>query len=426
MNTAGCPTVNNRRYKCLMPRSAEQIFSVIMLFYAAAAVWPFFLGRIDPLSPSQTDPIQVAVTIALYSVAFCFIVVRWRSVIESARKIKWIVALVLVAIASTAWSLDPSLTLRASASFGATTIFGVYFGTRYSPPQQLRLLAWTCSLVVLLSFFFAIFLPKYGIDQVAFPGAWQGVFAHKNVLARAMVLALLVFVFVQPKRFQSLRWLGVAASLALLLLSRSVTGMIVCAAIVSMLALYKCVGARNVVTIPLIVVGLLLVGLLLFPDFSAAQVFQLVGRSSDLTGRTELWSALLVSISKRPWLGYGFSAFWGSVNGESESVRDAARWAVPHGHNGIVDLMLQLGVLGLATFAVGYFVFWRRALRFLSRVPGRLPVWLCTYLLFMLLYNLSESSLLARHDIFWILYTSTAVSLFPTCFRQISTDREDL
>jgi exopolysaccharide production protein ExoQ len=418
--------MNKRQYESVKFEAVEKIFSVAMLFYITNAVMPFIMDQVDPSSPPQSKPIDLAVKATLYLAAFCFIAIRWPIMIESARNIKWIVVLLLIALASTAWSQDPSVTLWSSASLVATTAFGVYFGTRYTVPQQLRLLAWMCSLIVTLSFFFAIFLPQYGIEQSSI-GAWQGVFIQRNGLARIMVLAVFVFLFVRPKRFHSLRWLGIAASLALLFLSRSATGMIVCAMIVATLPLYKLIRARFNVVIPVTLgIGLLLAGLLLVLMTDTAQAFQLVNRSSDLTGRTELWSALLRSISKRPWLGYGFSAFWQGTKGESGSVLDAAGWMAGYAHNGFLDLMLQLGVLGLTTFVVGYLVVWRRAIRFQSSVPGPVPVWLCTYLVFMLLYNLTESSLLLVHSIYWVLYTSTAVSLIPSSFRQLRTSPSDL
>ncbi len=407
--------MNKRQYESLMIGPAEKIFSVVMLFYTTGAVMPFIVGKLDPLSPTQMKPIELAVKAILFSVAFCFIAIRWRRVIEGAWNIKWIIALLMLAIASTAWSQNTSLTLRGSASLLAIMAFGVYFGTRYTVPQQLRLLAWTFFFVVSLSFFFAIFLPEYGIDQDMHRGAWEGVFAQKNGLARVMVLAVFVFLFVRTKRFHSLRWLGVAASLALLFLSRSATGMIVCAGLIAMLPLYRLIRSRLTVAIP-VCIGLLLVGLLLLLSFTVAEAFQLVGRNPDLTGRIDLWNAALLSILKRPWLGYGFNAFWQGMKGESASLLVKIGWPpeVQSGHNGFVDLMLDLGALGLVTFAVGYLLVWRRALGFLSRVPGPLPVWLCTFLAFILLYNLTETSLLA-HSIYWVLYTSAAVSLpaFP-------------
>jgi O-antigen ligase len=413
--------MNKRQYESLEVGQAEKSFSVAMLFYTAGAIMPLLVGEADSSAPPQTNLMDLAVKSTLYVAAFYFIAIRWPGIVENARNIKWIFVLVLIAIASTAWSQDPSVTLRAIASLLATTAFGVYFGTRYTVQQQLRLLAWTCSLIVALSFFFAIFLPQYGFDRGS-NGPWQGVFPQKNELARVMVLAIFVFLFVRPKRFHSLRWLGFAGSLALLFLSRSITGMIACAIIFATLPLYKLIRARFNVVIPATLgIGLLLAGLLFILMTDTAQAFQLVNRSSDLSGRTELWSALMVSISKRPWLGYGFSAFWQGTKGESGSVLDAAGWRAGYAHNGFLDIVLQLGVIGIATFAVGYLVSWRRALRFQSRVQGPVPVWLCTYLVYLLIYNLTEGALMTVHSIFWVLYISTAVSLSSASFRQFST-----
>jgi exopolysaccharide production protein ExoQ len=409
------------QYHSFILGPAEKIFTVVMLFYTTGAILPFIVGERDPLSPPQINPIELAVKAALYAGTFFFIAFRWRCLVRNMWNIKWIMVLVLIAIVSTAWSQDPYLTLHASAVLVATTAFGVYFGTRYTVPQQLRLLGWACFSVVALSFLFAIFLPKYGIDQDVNHGAWQGIFAQKNALGMGMVLAIFVFAFMQPKRFHSLRWLGVAASLALLLLSQSATEVIVCAGIIAMLALYAMVRARGAITIPFFAVGLPVIGLLLSMNFTIAQAAQLVGRSPDLTGRTELWNAVLISISKRPWFGYGFSAFWLGMKGESGSVLRAIGWPAGYAHNGYLDLGLHLGVLGLIIFAVGYLWYWRRALEFLVRVPGPVAVWLCTFLVFMLLSNLTEGSILTQNSIYWVLYTSTAVSLSPACFRRLHT-----
>jgi exopolysaccharide production protein ExoQ len=395
------------------PSLAERVFTVVMLFYTTGAVLPFITGGTEQENFPQIRLADLAVKAALYAVTFFLILLQWRSFIRGLLNMKWLLLLLLIAIASTLWSQDPSLTLRGSAVLLGTTAFGVYFGTRYTVPEQLRLLAWTCFLTIAFSYVIAIFLPRYGIDQDSNFGDWQGAFVQKNGLAEAAVLAVLVFLFVRPVG-RALRWLGIAASFALLLLSRSATGRIVCLGITATLPLYKLTRARFTAVIPITLgVGLLLVGSVLVLKTHTAEALQLVNRSPDLTGRIDLWGAVLVSISKRPWLGYGFSAFWQGMNGESGSVLDTAGWLAWYAHNGFLDLMLQLGVLGLVTFAVGYLVVWRRALAFLSRTTGPVPIWLCTFLLFMLLYNLTEGSILTQNDIYWVLYISTAVSLFP-------------
>jgi O-antigen ligase len=131
-------------------------------------------------------------------------------------------------------------------------------------------------------------------------------------------------------------------------------------------------------------------------------------RDPTLTGRTELWHAILLSIAKRPWLGYGFNAFW-MTGGESSIVVAQVNWLVKDPHNGFLGIALDVGILGLSVFIAGYVVFWRRALRLLRRTTGVVPIWLCTYLGFMFVYNLTENSILVQNSIFWILYISVAV-----------------
>ena len=83
-------------------------------------------------------------------------------------------------------------------------------------------------------------------------------------------------------------------------------------------------------------------------------MLQLLHRDEGLTGRLNLWNAVLLAISKRLWLGYGFNAFWQGMKGESGYVLTAVGWAPKYAHNGFLDLVLDLGLLGLLVFAIGY------------------------------------------------------------------------
>lgn len=415
--------MNRRQLHSFIFSGAEKVFTVVMLFYVTGAILPFIQGKGNPSTIPKLLSLELYVKVAFYSIAFCFIAIRWRSILEATKNIKWIIALLPIAFVSTAWSQYPLLTLRRSAVFFAATVFGVYFGTRCTIRQQLRFLAWMCFLVILFSIFFAIFLPGYGIAQGLHSGDWQGVFNQKNALGGVMALAVFVFVFVRPKRFQWLRWVGAAASIALLLLSNSVTAISVFALISGVLALYWFVRRRLTVLIPIAGACLLLVGLMVFQRVTVAAAFHDAGRRTDLTGRTELWSVVLTWISKRPLLGYGFSAFWRGMNGDSGALSRKIGWMPYHAHDGGLDVLLQLGIIGFVILAVGYVSFWRRAV-FLCTRQVVIPEarWLLTYLMFILVYNIAESTFDA-HNFYWILYVSTAVSLYSASFRQPNSSK---
>lgn len=405
-----------------MSKLTEKVFTVAMLFYLTDAVFPFIAGGEDRFARLQGNLFNFGLQAVLYACAFWFIANHRRTVFEGVKSAKWILILVGVAIASTAWSQDPLFTLRRSIVLVATTIFGIYFGSRFTVPQQLRLLAWTCALVVFSSFAIAIAFPRYGLDQFLHRGAWQGAFEQKNMLARIMVLATMVFYFAKSSLNRVARWTGILASLTLLALSRSVTGAIVFTLICGTVLLYRVLRTKVTFAVPVLIgIGVAVAGSALVIASSLTEILALVNRSPRLTGRTDLWAAVIFAIAKRPWFGYGFKGFWQGMQGESAILLMKVGWPVLHSHNGFLDLALDLGIVGVITFAIGYFSFLRRAIRAVGDVPGSVPLWLCTYLAFMFFYNLSESSILVENNICWVLYTATAVSLsmyVPAVYRE--------
>ena len=395
-----------------MLKAIEKVFNVAMLFYMTSALLSFVFGDPGSAGRAEGNVPEFALQLAFYAVAFCFIAKHWRTVLRATWHAKWIVALVAIAVASSAWSHDPLFTLRRSIVLLATTVYGIYFGGRFTVNEQLRLLSWTFALVVCSSLFMVIFLPQYGLDHGNFIGAWRGAFLQKNLCARAMVLAALVFYFVRPPAVSWIRWVGVAASLCLIAASRSATGAIMVIVIIAVLIFLRNAKLNLTALVPIVNgIGTLVIALAFLIWMEKSPLLALVGKNPTLTGRTDLWSAVLVSILRHPWLGYGFNAFWAGLQGGSSSLLLSVGWYMGHSHNGFLDLTLDLGLLGLATFAVGYLVLSKRALQIVRRVPGPASYWLCAFMCLMVLYNLDDGAILKQNDIFWVLYTSTAVNI---------------
>jgi O-antigen ligase len=395
-----------------MLNAIERVFNVAMLFYTTGAVLSFIFGISDGAVRDEGSIPWLALQLALYAVAFCFIAIHWRPVLRAARNARWILALVAIAMASSAWSQDPSFTLRRSIVLLATTVYGIYFGGRFTVTEQLRLLSWTFALVIVSSLFIAVFLPQYGVDHGIFSGAWQGAFRQKNMLARAMVLAAIVFYFVRPSAARWIRWIGIVTALCLLAASRSVTGAIVLLLMLAVLLMFRLARFNLTFLVPVMIgTGMLVFALAFLISTNHSELLALVGRDPTLTGRTYLWNAALISIMRHPWLGYGFNTFWAGMQGGSASLLISVGWYPKHSHNAFIDLTLDLGFLGLATFVAGYVVFSKRALQIVRRVPVPAAYWLCAFLCLMIFYNLTDGAILKQNEIFWVLYTSTAVNI---------------
>jgi exopolysaccharide production protein ExoQ len=84
----------------------------------------------------------------------------------------------------------------------------------------------------------------------------------------------------------------------------------------------------------------------LFPDF----FLEMIGKDPTLTGRTDLWSYVIGNIAQRPILGWGFSAFWSSANPAATEISTVLGWEVPEAHNGLLEILLEVGVIGSLFF----------------------------------------------------------------------------
>jgi O-antigen ligase len=108
------------------------------------------------------------------------------------------------------------------------------------------------------------------------------------------------------------------------------------------------------------------------------------GRDETLTGRTQVWQALVPMAMGQPVLGYGFGSFWTIARQELYEINFA--------HNGYLDILLTLGIVGLA-----FYTFW--LLSCVRKLHGALAQdydWACLAICFLFMavvYNATESAL---------------------------------
>jgi hypothetical protein len=86
-----------------------------------------------------------------------------------------IIILTIFAVSSVIWSTVPSATLICSRSLLRTTAFGVYLATRFSPKDQMRLLAWVFGIAAVSSFIITLAFPSYGISITNQVPTWTGI-----------------------------------------------------------------------------------------------------------------------------------------------------------------------------------------------------------------------------------------------------------
>jgi O-antigen ligase len=229
-----------------------------------------------------------------------------------------------------------------------------------------------------------------------------------------MVLAALAFFLFWSWRRRWLYGLGLMLCLSLMLLSNSATALVSAAVMLLLWPVWRLLRWRYRMAIPFaIVITISSVSLAtwLLAGVELEQATAAAGRSISLTGRVPLWDEVLTMIAQRPWLGYGYNSFWLGWNGPSALVWESVRWDPVHAHNGFLDLVLDLGVVGLGLFALSFIFSLPRAINAARWGADASALWPLYYLVFMLLYNMTESSILRQNNILWALYVATVLSL---------------
>jgi exopolysaccharide production protein ExoQ len=357
------------------------------------------------------DPVMQVLFRVLYPLAAIGLALMWRSSLRAVRAHPWTVVLTLFAAASLYWSILPDETMRRSVSILGSTFVGLYLGARFEPARVVRIVAWSLGLAAVFSIAAVVAWPAVGLSERRYVGAWQGIFPHKNVMGRAMVLGVMTFLYlfmVSTRR----RWIpGVGLVLCgiLVLMSNSQTAVLAAAVLAMAAPLYNVWRSRRPGSLLAAAVAFMAAAAvaLLFTA-SLDDAFAVLGRDTTLTGRTELWEAVIAEIGQRPLIGHGYGAFWTEWSDPANTIFKILNWRTPHAHNGFMDLTLELGLAGLGLFFVSFLALSARTARALRRGGAPEALWVALFLTFMLVYNLTESTLMRYGSLFWILYVAAA------------------
>lgn len=291
-----------------------------------------------------------------------------------------LVAFLLLCAASIAWSHYPAMSLLGAATTWATVTGAVAIAVAIPWDELVRYLGYTVRAILALSLVFELFvalvireplLPLWynttlPDDQIPSFDYWslgklfegdriQGIVGNSNLLAFIAFIGVIVFgVQLADKRVRLLAgWTSMAGAVAAIVLTRSATMLAALAAVaVLIFAVWRIRRAENevaaaeayVVSLAVMIGGVGLAVLLHAP------VLDFLDRASTLSGRVEIWDAVIGLAQQRPLVGWGWISHW-------------APWVEPLGtlarvdgviqlqaHNAWLDVWLQLGVLGLVIF----------------------------------------------------------------------------
>jgi exopolysaccharide production protein ExoQ len=344
----------------------------------------------------------------------------YRETLWAVRRNWFVAALVFQALVSFSWAATPALVLQHSIAVFGTTLLGIALAVLLSVEEQLRLLSWMFRIIAVLSLACIILLPSYGISSFfESHGEWRGIFLHKNLLGAAMALSVLVeWQLPAHTRFSKfVKLLALVLSAVLLVFSGSATPMFALVVSLLFIEIYKFAAKRLRIPLYAIVLGTLLMiasGLTVLQTYSGG-VAGALGRSSDLTGRAEIWGYVWSYIPERPLLGYGYSGFWGGASPESAAIDWAMGQMIMYSHNGYLEILLTLGAVGLF-LTLGFLGKGiNRAYHCAELHRSSVDLWPLAFLLFFLLHNIGECTILFQ-DLEWAICVATVISADAALF----------
>lgn len=343
-----------------------------------------------------------------------FVLMRQRILaILYARAINpFLLAMVVYCFVSILWSPAPIVTLKRTIQ-----VFGLIL---FSLAVQMNGKPWSYSILVMLSALTgiglasavaAIAIPSVGIDAY-FGYAWRGITDNKNALGAVAALSLLLWVSVWHLKSIKpwVRWSGAVLSVVCVGFSTSSTSITLAALgpVVFWILHRQHVGSPLWLQRVTVVAGMLV--LLYVHAFYIQEAHlptradllgpfaSVFGKSADLTGRSDIWEPLMIQIEKHWIFGIGYGAFWLGPDSASQPVLDTLSWIPYQGHNGYLDMLNELGAIGMLLF-FGFVLFHMRNLMQLFAIDRKAAALFSALLVTILVSNLTESSLF-RHVAF--------------------------
>ena len=397
---------------------------LIPLFYFASQGTLWFqnpggnraLGGFGSLENAPRTTASSVTLLLIFVIVFVLLFFRIESILRVCHDSSVFVALAALAIVSCLWSQFPIKSLEYSIFLFVNTLLAFYLYRRFSHYQQMKLLyllGWIC---LALSIVLALFFPQYGISNLGGLGVWQGIYSNRNGCSMMTILFLSVAFFTPAIALfaKVIRITYIGLSVLLVLMTQSATGKIslICLlAYVTAVWVIKMISSKDRLII-------LLLGATIGLTFIAAgisysrKIMYFIGKDPTLTGRTEIWKGVIISIVKHPVLGYGYKAFWKGLQGESANNMLVSGFLVGHAHNGFMEIWLELGAVGLGLFLYSMVRTFRDTLVCLR--AGKMPyLFWCACLVFLVLVSSLDEveEIVSPNSLPWILYILACVGL---------------
>jgi exopolysaccharide production protein ExoQ len=397
--------------------------TIWMLICGSRPLSTWFVSGLAPFAggDEQGSPLDRLVLSILIFLALVVVYrrnVKWN---DLSKNNFWLILLYMYLGLTVIWSDFPGVSAKRWVRLLGLIPVVMVIASERSPLQSLESVLRRCAFVLIpLSYVLIHYFPLLGRRYGRWTGElmWVGVATQKNGLGQVCAISGLFLFWVFVRRFRSgdlfankMVTLGDCLVLGMgLLLLRGPGGAYSATSIAlfiltvfTVLVLYSKESLRDMVVTNLKTVLISLsITYLLFGKLALEIMTSLLGRDETLTGRGEIWEIVMAVASQNPVFGVGYGGFWGLGIDEAMATR------VGQAHNGYLDVYLHTGIVGIMLL-IGFLLALSSRLRKIFKLNMDWSLFGICLLLFLLLYNYTESAFLTPGFLWSLLISVTIV-----------------
>lgn len=330
---------------------------------------------------------------------------KWFSAIKEHL---WLILLIGYMLVSVSWSDNQFTSFKRWTREELVAITMAFLVLTERDPRQAVQCIFRRSVYILIPFSLLLikYFPHYGVEYGRWSGSlmWIGVTMQKNALGRLCIIAAFFLIWTLVRRWQGrdipVGTFHTPAEVFLLIITLwllkgpsgtySATATVsFAAALITYIVLLWMKKSRiaigvNIMTTIILVVMIFGIVTVISGGSTVSGISATLGRSTSLTGRTDIWVQLLPIVDRNPIFGGGFGSFWTAETREFYDMSDA--------HSGYLDVLLELGFVGILLFVMFLISFGRKTQRELTHNFDSASLSIC-YLIMALIYTIDESSI---------------------------------
>jgi exopolysaccharide production protein ExoQ len=365
------------------------------------------------------------IKVSMISISLCVIATHWSMARSLAKNLNpGLTAYLALTLSSAAWSIDSSATLLRFVTLASIVL--VCFSIPLAgwdvlrlqrlviPPVMVTLVA---SLVV--GSLYPDRIIEIGLDASQY-NAWHGITFSKNFFGLMASIGVILCSHRWLAREGRMLWslAGALAAFACLILSRSNTSLLATLVSVGFMVLvirvpifqkrfsnYLVIGIGGTLLLYELIIQDVVPGV----DLLLAPITRLFGKDTTFSARTMIWSIIKEHINGAPYLGSGYGAYWTGPTPESPSyVFVQLMYFYPtEAHNGYLEVVNDVGLVGLVVLLVFLFWYMRQGLQLMRFDRNQAALYLA-FLYEQMVMNMSESEWFSRSSSFAVVFLAVS------------------